>query len=106
MGNISIPPAARRDLYAALATTPLPQPRSVHLLHRGAVGNFGDLDMDDDAPEQVGAWAAAYGATPRYGPIFGTERGRPQRVYEAQVTVAGWDMHVRTLVHLEQADQS
>lgn len=89
----------RRELYALLAYTDLPQPLSVTLQPEDhGLGHHGTLRLDDNRPEAVDAWVAAYapGRTATHSRLFKTTPGQPAwRDYGADdVGIAGWRLRV------------
>jgi hypothetical protein len=91
----------RRDLYAVLATTPLPLPTQVIFYDTGSLTGTVDLYLPKNAPGQVDAWATEYTGQPEYGGVVDPGGSRPWRAYKATLAVAGWEAEVRSYVHLD-----
>lgn len=96
------PPLDRRALLRAVASTHLPLPLDIDIfeVEQGFHSTHATLRVDDNRPDFVDQWAAAFGATkPTYGGVV--PAGEPHkefRSYEVRIVLAGWDTAVCSFV--------
>jgi uncharacterized protein YdaU (DUF1376 family) len=91
-------PLDRRDLFRAVADTDLPMPVDVDTFDRPG-HQWAQVRLEDNAAEQVDAWADAHDTTAEYGSVVPRSKSHGDfRCYSANITLAGWPVEVRSFV--------